>query len=691
METDTGHTGQVEPLNRPDKPDLAFRIGIVGHRPNRLPTDKEDLKTLEHRLVTILQACVDTVVNFQKSTDSKTPFYTNTKPVFSAVTPLAEGADRLFAHAALAAGCRLCCPLPFAEEEYVTDFRSPESLAEFHTLLDQAKQKGSVFEIDGQRQTQDNAYGMAGSLVINQSEFLVAIWDGDRDRDRSGGTFQSILEALNYHVPVLWIDGKAPFGWQVLNSSAAFREATSQGIAAPKWTASESIETDTLALKQDVEAIVLTEISLPTDEPFGITDAGAEHDKKHLLSQAQKSANHLSDYLNERRGVINLHVLWKIMRGLVAGEGLKIPPIFLPPYLDQAREAWRLNTRTLTTQIDDISEQLVRHFAFADKQADFYADSHRSWVIYTSALAVFTVVLAILPFALQNLGLVANWYSEELQEGLTLVVGILELIALGVLLALLKEAKDRRWHDRWLEYRMLAEWLRQLRLLAPLGGGRPSLRTPPHLTGYGQPSQSWMYWLVRAVARNLRLPSARVNTTFKAQYLDELIREVSDPNSGQANFHDINYERSNRIDKRLREASEALLWFTLACVIVHIACLSFEQVSNLLEKAYNTAWARHISALILLATAGGPALAAALANINNQGEYARIAKRSLAMNIWLSQCASETRQLRETIVQDAEAVSLLRVSTLAQQVTDSMVQEVIDWHTIVHDQPHAPT
>src|SRR4051812_20335776 len=42
-------------LTSPPRTVLAFRVGIVGHRPNRLPKDKESLDTLGQMLRDILQ------------------------------------------------------------------------------------------------------------------------------------------------------------------------------------------------------------------------------------------------------------------------------------------------------------------------------------------------------------------------------------------------------------------------------------------------------------------------------------------------------------------------------------------------------------------------------------------------------------------------------------------------------------
>ena len=72
---------------------------------------------------------------------------------------------------------------------------------------------------------------------------------------------------------------------------------------------------------------------------------------------------------------------------------------------------------------------------------------------------------------------------------------------LGTILLLLIWSRRSRWQERWTEYRLLAELIRELRFLVPLGGGKPLPRMPAHMAVYGDPARTWMYWHMRAIAR----------------------------------------------------------------------------------------------------------------------------------------------------------------------------------------------
>ena len=103
-----------------DSPDLIpLFIGITGHRDIR----DEDKALLKEMIKNILnekiRQCPDT-------------------PVI-VLTPLAEGADRLAAWAALECGISFICPLPMPVDEYRNDFKTSESLQEFNVLLEKSK------------------------------------------------------------------------------------------------------------------------------------------------------------------------------------------------------------------------------------------------------------------------------------------------------------------------------------------------------------------------------------------------------------------------------------------------------------------------------------------------------------------------------------------------------------------------
>lgn len=112
--------------------------------------------------------------------------YPNTP--FKLLTPLAEGADRLAAEVALAAGIELWVPLPMEQREYERDFTKTESLVEFRALLAKAEAYWEVPIATGLRSGgRTTHYAEVGDFIARYSHVLILFWDGGDSR-KIGGT-----------------------------------------------------------------------------------------------------------------------------------------------------------------------------------------------------------------------------------------------------------------------------------------------------------------------------------------------------------------------------------------------------------------------------------------------------------------------------------------------------------------------
>ena len=120
---------------------------------------------------------------------------------FTVYSALAEGADRLVARRAcdlLAASLTAVLPLPQAD--YMADFLEDHAKAEFLYLLALAS---DVVELPA-TSTRTAAYEAAGRYVLDHSDLLIAVWDGQPPRGQ-GGTGQIVAEAQQRQLPVVWI------------------------------------------------------------------------------------------------------------------------------------------------------------------------------------------------------------------------------------------------------------------------------------------------------------------------------------------------------------------------------------------------------------------------------------------------------------------------------------------------------
>lgn len=161
-----------------------FSVGITGHRPNRLMAPQS---------VTVSLNTVLALIKAQAAACDLIPVL---------ISALAEGADRLAAKAALAAGVRLDVILPFASGEYEMDFESAESKAEYRGLLEKAF---AIVSLSGNPKQRDTAYQAAGLKILERSNLLIAVWDGGPPAG-IGGTPEMIAAAAKIGLRTILLD-----------------------------------------------------------------------------------------------------------------------------------------------------------------------------------------------------------------------------------------------------------------------------------------------------------------------------------------------------------------------------------------------------------------------------------------------------------------------------------------------------
>jgi len=185
------------PQEHPPKPRFALSVGIIGHRPNRLPSEALAEITTQMRLA--LQAIREAAgAAHQQYADC----FSLEGGRLTVMSSLAEGADRIGACQALPLGFDLAVPLPFLAEEFKKDFQDSESREEFDQLL---KAAATVLEIAGDRTNEGAAYEHAGQTLVDGCDVLIAVWDGKESAGR-GGTTALLYEAAQQGMPVIWID-----------------------------------------------------------------------------------------------------------------------------------------------------------------------------------------------------------------------------------------------------------------------------------------------------------------------------------------------------------------------------------------------------------------------------------------------------------------------------------------------------
>lgn len=628
------------PVAHPPRTPLVLRVGVTGHRPD---DDKgrgtPDPQQLNATITEILQHIRDAVEGVANT--SAHIFDLNAVPNhLRVVSALAEGADQWIAEVAVRLDYELQCPLPFQRDEYANDFPDP---AKYQELL---KQASAILELDGQvsydqgkRTPSSAAYEAVGHAVLNQSDLLLAVWDGNPPQGR-GGTGAVVAEALQRGIPVIWVTWAAPEKWI---------------IRLPAWRLLKhpaDIEGDAERLKIQVQQLLLPPPETDSSEHVRFTTRREEY-----FSETQKYGN-------------AIHGWWAIFVSLVTGEIFnttrladlfKGKPFRVENFEREARSEWDsqclgtfFDPKQSATHDQKLSEAIdssyFRHYSWANGLSVYYANLYRSAFVIGYLLAAAAVFLALF-----------GWASHFPFNHDIFVW--LELVTIVTILGLTTWGRRKRWHERSIDFRMLAERLRLARCLALFGGGGQQISLAPHLATYGNPTATWMHWHYQAIERGAGL----ANVEFTAQHL-AASREFWQKSliENQIDYHTRTSDRHKKLDRRVHRIGVALFALTFLACLLHLC-------------PYMTS----IESWLIFAAAFLPALGAALAAIRTQAEAQRLSRRSHAMMQSLVQLRLEFASMP---TRDGEGNSQ-RLRARADRVTELMVREMLDWRVVVLDQP----
>lgn len=654
----------TKPMLPPRAP-LALRIGVTGHRtePDDLPDEKRKRPIPDEAYIhrSVIEVLKVIGASFKGVSETSSEYFAGTeineqRPFGGSlriISGLASGADQWVTEAAVALGYELQCILPFDRDNYRQDFSDGIEAKTYESLLAKAT---SVLELDGRADVDENgsrkpdssSYEALGKVLINQSDLIIAVWDGENAHGR-GGTGQVVVEALQNGVPVVWIPWKSTGKWRLFH---------------PSWRLLDQpadLKDESERLKETVSGLLLP--------PFSNTKNG---------SKCQDSL--LDEYFREKQKKGNPHLgWWMVFRALICGEickkGLKgiISEFRVKNFEDTEKEKaasyWNTESEKGNSGSSEDSnllkwliEKYMKHYAWANGLSRYYGNMHRSAFVMNYLLGAIAVFLALVCIALGIHGkLQAGWIISEL------------VVILGILI-LTNRGRKKRWHQRWIDYRTLAEYLRLARSRVLLGGGSLQVAYEGHLSGYGNPAHTWMNWHYRAIERAAGLP----NVVFTGDYLKKCSNLwVKGLVQRQIVYHRDAHKRFSKMDRRLHHAGDFLFIGTLFACVIHLAHLWLEHNPKfdwIPESTGN--WMTLLCAFL-------PALGAALAAIRNHGEVQRLAQRSNAMEETLTHL---NREMASEIIEEGSlASSRLRYHT--DQVSNLMTNEFLDWRVVFQDRP----
>ncbi len=459
----------------PPRPPLSFRVGITGTR------ELQAAEAVRSALAQILKLVIDEVCNLADTEEARVyhpEAHDDTiQPKFVFVSPLAKGADRVAAEEALRLGYRLKAVLPFAQAEYENDF--PDAIEKFRWLLEQAD---SVLVLDGDGDDRQRSYEAVGRFVVNNSDLLIAVWNGKSSRGR-GGTGDIVELAVDLGVPVvhLPIDGvgevrlietqlhlqadTAEIGEMAIDLETSEVQLPAVGVGEPRL-----IETWLDLRRPDLRPYTdgLGRLIRQTVLPPRAPDRWRLDPRKPAL---EKYWQEKVPGIGHRRAIFRRFgwaAIWLLSKLGVFLE--RLVELGNRQNIDPPRP-----TSGVEPAHGEAEEWWTKSYKPADRLSALYGERYRS--CYVAIL-----ILALVGISMQQS--LRPWISSPLWL-LIFPVFIFGLWACDGLF---------RWHQRWISPRLLAELCRKQRVLARLGRSLPRWEIE-HLGSEGDDrDEAWVGW-----------------------------------------------------------------------------------------------------------------------------------------------------------------------------------------------------
>jgi hypothetical protein len=631
-------------------------LAITGHRESNAAF-AQNRAAIDAALKMLFQA-VDTITGAQAEGAAQTRLF----------SLLAHGADLMAVDLALARGWEVTAPLPFGLDLNVAINADPvtaeqaRALCAGNAVADPAlaaraahiravADKARLFELAEADEVVAAAHiamldapddhllrrhfsdlassrvAAAGRVMIEQSDMLVAIWDGVTPGG-IGGTRHTISTAVETGTPVLWINARdpsrlallrAPEDLYVLDQAEALADA--QAISAFINSIFNPPEVD-----QNERAIAFhTEQWHP---------ASARRFHAYRRVEALFGGGNLA----ERFGRIRQR--YEAPEDAANGSGAAmLAAAMAVPGGD-------------TGFVARVRDEVVQRFAWADGLSTYLSDAYRGGMVTNFILSALAIVagVAYLPLASVD----AKW-----------PFALAEFLLLATIVAITTIGRRKRWHGRWFETRRVAEYFRHAPIMLLLGVARATGRWPRGA------DTGWPEFYAREVLRDLGLPQVRVDQTYLRAVLYGLLRHHA---KSQREYHERKAVRLSRVHHGLDQLSEWLFKLAVLSVASYLLLL--------LAATYGWVphqWPHAASKTFTFLGVSLPALGGALAGIRYFGDFERFASIS---EITAEKLAEIEARINILLKAPAATLHYAQIATLAHGIDDIVVTEIENWQSV---------
>jgi hypothetical protein len=583
------------------RPAPVLAVGIAGHR--NIAQHEHIARAVSATLDALLQNLAHAL---RKTVHRDQAFFSDAEPVLRVIGMAAEGADLLGARSAQGVGAEITCVLPFDFDEYRKDFSSSVSRELARSVIATAR---ATFVLPGCREEGPRAYERANTVILANIDLLIAVWDGERAKGRAG-TGDVVQAALSRDIPVVVITPHV---------TAAAALLVVQGDEELEYPIATDLQHTPLT--EDLGFLVSRVLSPPpgTTRRQGLVDLFAEQPKRR----------------NFRGEYPLLLKLFRVTRNRKAAG--------VPVRSDEPDDAASQGDRMSREQ----AERVARSQRRADRIDDFAV--HYGRLFRSSSASEFLLIIG------------AAFLSGTALIAFPSIVGVSiigQVVANGLVLIDATIRDRQRWHERWLDYRLIAERLRHLRFLHPLGLGTGIDQAS---ASYRRNDRSWAEWYVRRSARELGSPVGAMRAADLARAGRHLVDvQITE----QLHYHRAAFRQLGLLERRLGLAASLALGATI------MVAATFGVAAYLKAPTDAVAW-KPLAILLLFIL---PATATAFNGVRANADLVRLSERSAAT-------AAALARLRRIMA--STSMTYDRLAIAAIRAAAIMGDELSEWRFVL--------
>ncbi|MCP5520954.1 MAG: hypothetical protein H7A46_05345 [Verrucomicrobiales bacterium] len=518
-----------------------------------------------------------------------------------------------------------------------------------------------------------HAYRAQSEALRHHSDLLLAVWDPDAE-GKAGGTSETVALALREQIPVIGVllRGEDKAEVRVLHSMDDLQEALRDGTGrtGDAWKGD---------LSSTVKGILRFPDPAPGKRRRTHDHAGAYHPRA-AFHRFLRGGHHPAPWPARFWRVFDALARYRADRERTRATrppGVRKRPRReeLPSWkklVDQLKKFRLPETVPDRPKPGPASEppkdkseaepgtheccyEAPRARAASKGYSGIYGDAHRGGIITSYLFAALAVFFAVIGAILHLQHAATVWQ---------ILAAVGEVVVIALMFMLSEWSKAEGWNLAYTHARILAEALRMMRHLGPLGVHTPLPRLAPYLQRGSEPpppEQQWAIWYFRALVRmaplRLKAPGQGGLEKLREAVADKLIGE-------QITYHQENGDKQGTLEHDIERVSLGVFVVVLVFALLHFVDVCLE--------------AELLAVPGLIVCVGGPALIAAMHGFLSQIEASRLRRRSASMMTLLAEYRSRLKLLDLKSDPDgSEAVWGLSTEALA--VAGLMMDEAAGW------------